>query len=266
MKRDPRGIPTGGRFAPDARAESDVPLGHATIVDTVSAGVASGKSNLERRLAMRGAAHESARTGAATASVPYPAVLDELAGTGRDVTVSYRSDTGSISAIEGRVSVYGQSLEGRDGSFLMALHGDNFHVVDAEEGTGQHEVLAERYHALQETVPELAPADFSGLPEAADGRVNGAYVLTYPTPRNTETHGVVFLASHRDGEDVIGQIIFPQGSISSGETTLSTRALSRRGGSVTGYRAGSLHTDDVASRIAGGVTTEQVFALLKEEA
>ena len=267
--RKPAGIPAGGQWAAMTHAESDVDLSPAQplreisrgcweVFDTVTEERAPMNGLTRTAFHIGGQPHLRARAGLVAAVYgakdkerDIEAELKELDG--KKVTVLTQGKTGSVLAQEGTISsgadVVALVSKGSQtkGVYLYG-HSRSPRLLDYRAGYGHAEELAERFRSVEVSAPELEPAHFDDIP-VADGEgeppsaVAAAFVFDHPGfDGDQDGRGCVFFATDRDPAEVVnGYFVAPPGSgLESERGSFTTEQLSRWGGRVKGFQAGSL--------------------------
>lgn len=279
--RDPKGIPTGGRFAATARTEAGTALaggshppivqrhtrGEFTVVETGMRDVPSGTPGVLRTVIQIGGFPEvSAQTGTAALRMERSEQVDAITGRlaqlaegSSKASVLYRTRSGDVIAKEGTLTVRDGEIvmwdkgTGKTGQWMTGASSAK-QILAVAPGYGGSQGLADRFWALAASVPELEPATFDGIPEwDGDGEpptdIAAVYVFNHPGFDGTQDgRGSVFFATDVQGEDGIVNgygVYSPTSGLTSEHGSMYTADLKRWGGRVSGYQPGSHTWSDV---------------------
>ena len=283
--RKPTGVPEGGQFDVNPHAQTSTTLapvrpplkegkrGVFEVVDTLSETLDSGGDRVvTTRIHMGGMPNLKAQAhmaGKRMERSEQPDALrnklDSLAKKGSKATLLLQGRLGSITAREGTLMVtadgctalVNKGAKNGAGIYLIG-HGANQTLLGICQGYGGAQALANQYQSYADELPELEPATFDEIPEAAEDQeppseVAAVYVFDHPgfEPSQDGRGSLFFVTDFQpgDGSDQpYGAGIVNGYGVYSGDSGLQSehgsmyaRDLKRWGGRVKGYQPGS-HT------------------------
>lgn len=239
--REPKGVPSGGRFTGHTHPETGVDLSPAQ------------RTNISYRAEAKLAGLRHQRS---LASDTEPEKLRFLADRTQLVSVVAQNVVGTVEQFTGRIRVSGSGgfeiVQIRRQSVVSL---DDLHILDVVRRNGTDSDLLNGYYDTLAKCPTVTEPSFDQVPVFnGDGEppsdVAAVYVLDHPGfGDGRDGRGVVFFATDRDPEEAIvnGYMVCPGGSsMFSEHGSMFEGDIARFGGQVAGYQPGQFTFSDAA--------------------